>query len=436
MQNNPRHRFLWLVTFGLLCASTTSADVSTLDSIAAIVNDDVVLISEIQDRYSSYLEQAEAQGVETSQLPPQDIILNQIVERLIIESIQLQEAAARGILINDEELADGVKRYAESINVTPDYFREELERQGVNYREFREDMRRQLTLSRVQQIVVQQRIFISMQDIREFRALPVFEELALEEYRLGHILLTISDNNNSRVVNAAKSQADEIVTDLRDGANFASMAVQHSSSNTALEGGDLGWRKASQVPSLFNEVVQELDVGETADPIQNPVGIHIIQLLDKRGASTERGMSTNLRHILIQPSTILPEQEASELASDIRRRILEGESFSDLAIEYSDDPGTALSGGDLGWTNGEGLVPEFREVMENTEIGELSDVFQSDFGFHVLEILDRREEDLTEDALNNLAYQSLFNQRFDETLQAWIKEIRDRAYVKVVLEAQ
>ena len=424
------------MTFGLLCASTTSADVSTLDSIAAIVNDDVVLISEIQDRYSSYLEQAEAQGVETSQLPPQDIILNQIVERLIIESIQLQEAAARGILINDEELADGVKRYAESINVTPDYFREELERQGVNYREFREDMRRQLTLSRVQQIVVQQRIFISMQDIREFRALPVFEELALEEYRLGHILLTISDNNNSRVVNAAKSQADEIVTDLRDGANFASMAVQHSSSNTALEGGDLGWRKASQVPSLFNEVVQELDVGETADPIQNPVGIHIIQLLDKRGASTERGMSTNLRHILIQPSTILPEQEASELASDIRRRILEGESFNDLAIEYSDDPGTALSGGDLGWTNGEGLVPEFREVMENTEIGELSDVFQSDFGFHVLEILDRREEDLTEDALNNLAYQSLFNQRFDETLQAWIKEIRDRAYVKVVLEAQ
>ena len=424
------------MTFGLLCASTTSADVSTLDSIAAIVNDDVVLISEIQDRYSSYLEQAEAQGVEKSQLPPQDIILSQIVERLIIESIQLQEAAARGILINDEELADGVKRYAESINVTPEYFREELERQGVNYREFREDMRRQLTLSRVQQIVVQQRIFISMQDIREFRALPIFEELALEEYRLGHILLTISDNNNTRVVNAAKSQADEIVADLRDGANFASMAVQHSSSNTALEGGDLGWRKASQVPSLFNEIVQELEVGETADPIQNPVGIHIIQLLDKRGASTERGMSTNLRHILIQPSTILPEQEASELASDLRRRIVDGESFNDLAIEYSDDPGTALSGGDLGWTNGEGLVPEFREVMDNTEIGELSDVFQTDFGFHVLEILDRREEDLTEDALNNLAYQSLFNQRFDETLQAWIKEIRDRAYVKVVLEAQ
>ena len=147
-------------------------------------------------------------------------------------------------------------------------------------------------------------------------------------------------------------------------------------------------------------------------------------------------MSTNLRHILIQPSTILPEQEASELASDIRRRIIDGESFNDLAIEYSDDPGTALSGGDLGWTNGEGLVSEFREVMDNTEIGELSDVFQTDFGFHVLEILDRREEDLTEDALNNLAYQSLFNQRFDETLQAWIKEIRDRAYVKVVLEAQ
>ena len=435
MKKNPIHKFAWLATLGLLYASTTSADVSTLDSIAAIVNDDVVLVSEIQDRYTSYIEQAEAQGLENSQLPPQDIILSQIVERLIIESIQLQEAAARGILINDEELADGVKRYAESINVTPEYFREELERQGVNYREFREDMRRQLTLSRVQQTVVQQRIFISMQDIREFRALPIFEELALEEYRLGHILLTISDNNNSRVVAAAKRQADEIVAELRDGVNFASLAVQHSSSNTALEGGDLGWRKASQVPSLFNEIVQQLEVGETADPIQNPVGIHIIQLLEKRGASTERGMSTNVRHILVQPSTILPEQEALELASDIRRRILAGESFSDLAIEYSDDPGTALAGGDLGWTNGQGLVPEFREVMDNTEIGELAEVFESEFGFHILEILDRREEDLTEDALNNLAYQALFNQRFDETHQAWIKEIRDRAYVKVLLEA-
>lgn len=425
-----------MAVLGLLYANNGFGEVSTLDSIAAIVNDDVVLVSEIQDRYSSYLEQAEAQGVEKSQLPPQQIILSQIVERLIIESIQLQEAIARGIIINDEELAEGIKRYAESIKVTPEFFREELERQGVNYREFREDMRRQLTLSRVQQTVVQQRIFISMQDIREFRALPIFEELALEEYRLGHILLTISDNNNLRVVDAAKRKADEIVAELRDGANFASLAVQHSSSNTALEGGDLGWRKASQVPSLFNEVVLELQVGDTADPIQNPVGIHIIQLLEKRGASTERGTSTNLRHILIQPSTILPEQEAAELALELRSRILDGESFSDLAIEYSDDPGTALAGGELGWTNGEGLVPEFRQVMDSSEIGELSQVFQTDFGFHVLEVLDRREEDLTEDALNNLAYQALFNQRFDETHQAWIKEIRDRAYVKILLEAQ
>ena len=436
MKINVRPSVL-LVTF-LTCVGVTSsyADVETWDSIAAIVNDDVVLVSEIQDRYSNYLNQAEAQEIDPSALPPKDVILNQIIERLIMESIQMQEAELRGIVVSDEDLAQGIERYAGSINVTPEYFREELERQGVNFREFREDMRRQLLLNQVQQKIVQQRIFISMQDIREFRNSPVFQEIASEEYRIGHILLTISDSNNNRVVSNAKRQAEEIVRELRAGANFASMAVQHSSSNTALEGGDLGWRKADQVPSLFSDVIQNLGVGETADPIENPIGIHIVQLLEKRGASTEKRMSTNLRHILIQPSTILPEEEALELAQDLRRRIMEGEPFAELAIEYSDDPGTALAGGELGWNSATNFVPEFAEVLDNTEIMEVSGVFKTEFGYHILEVLDRKEEDLTEDALNNLAYQALFNQRFDETHQAWLKEIRDRAYVKILLEVR
>ena len=436
MKFAKRIRCFFIVSLSCLFGTQSFAAVETLDSIAAIVNDDVVLVSEIQERYQNYLSQAEARNVEQSAMPPKDVILNQVIERLIIESIQLQEADMRGIVISDEELADGIKRYAESINVTQEFFREELQRQGVDFREFREDMRRQLTLNRVQQTVVQQRIFISMQDIKEFRASPIFQELASEEFRIGHILLTISDSNNARVVSRAQQQAEEIVEELRKGANFASMAVQHSSSNTALEGGDLGWRKASQVPSLFSDLVQTLEVGETADPIENPIGIHIVQLLEKRGASTATGMSTNVRHILIRPSTILPEEDALELANDIRGRIVNGEAFAELAMEYSDDPGSALVGGDLGWTSGETLVDEFREVMINTEKGELSEVFKSEFGFHVLEVLDRREEDLTEDALNNLAYQSIFNQRFEETHQAWMKEIRDRAYVKVLLEVQ
>ena len=436
MKINVRPSVL-LVTF-MTCVGVTSsnAEVETWDSIAAIVNDDVVLVSEIQDRYSNYLNQAEAQDIDPSALPPKDVILNQIIERLIMESIQMQEAELRGIVVSDEDLAQGIERYAGSINVTPEYFREELERQGVNFREFREDMRRQLLLNQVQQKIVQQRIFISMQDIREFRNSPVFQEIASEEYRIGHILLTISDSNNNRVVSNAKRQAEEIVRELRAGANFASMAVQHSSSNTALEGGDLGWRKADQVPSLFSDVIQNLGVGETADPIENPIGIHIVQLLEKRGASTEKRMSTNLRHILIQPSTILPEEEALELAQDLRRRIMEGEAFAELAIEYSDDPGTALAGGELGWNSATNFVPEFGEVLDNTEIMEVSEVFKTEFGYHILEVLDRKEEDLTEDALNNLAYQAIFNQRFDETHQAWLKEIRDRAYVKILLEVR
>ena len=425
-----------LLPFFLVLSVHSSGAVESLDSIAAIVNDDVILISEIRDRYLGYLEQVQAQGLDESSIPPRDVIISQIVERLVIESIQLQEAAARGIVISDEELAEGIKRYAESVQLTPEFFREELESQGVDYREFREDMRRQLILNRVQQTIVAQRIYISMQDIREFRASPIFQELASEEFRLGHILLSVSDTANRRVLDAARQKASEIVTELRDGANFGNMAVAHSSANTALDGGDLGWRKVSQVPSLFSGVVQELEVGQTADPIENALGIHIIQLLEKRGASTQRGLSTHVRHILIQPSTILPEDQARDLANDLRQRILDGESFSNLAIEYSDDPGTALAGGDLGWTSGQNFVDEFRTAMDATPVGQISDVFKSEFGFHILEVLDQREEDLTEDALNNIAYQELFNQRFEETHQAWIKEIRDQAYVKMIQEIE
>lgn len=406
-----------------------------LDSIAAIVNDDVVLISELEERYQSYMDQVAARQVDPLQLPPKEVILNQIMERLILESVQLQEAESRGIVISDEELAEATNRYVDSVDLTIEYFQDELSKQGISFEEFRNDLRRQLLLGRIQNTVVQQRTFISLQDIQEFRDSPIFEELASEEYRIGHILLTVQNVNDSESLDEARATATKVIQELREGANFASTAVQYSSANTALEGGDLGWRKSSEIPSLFADAILELDVGETAEPIHNALGIHIIQLLEKRGASTQRGTSTHVRHILVTPSTILTTEEARLLIGDIYAQLLDGSrEFEDLAKEFSDDPGSALSGGDIGWTDGSTLVPEFAAMMNQTAIGRLSPVFESDFGFHILEVLDRREEDLSEDALNNIAYQALLNRRYDETLQTWTNEIRERAFVKYIQE--
>jgi len=211
------------------------------------------------------------------------------------------------------------------------------------------------------------------------------------------------------------------------------MAISHSSAPTALEGGDLGWRRAGELPSLFAEEVLELSPGETADPIETPGGIHVVQLLDQRGASTQSERQTRVRHILVQPSEIRTESQTEALIRDIQRRLEEGADFAELAEEYSEDPGSALNGGDLGWTSGDEFVPEFREAMGSTATGEVSEPFRSQYGWHILEVLDRRDQDMSEEARRRMALQILHQRRFDEELQEWQKELRDEAYVDVRL---
>jgi peptidyl-prolyl cis-trans isomerase SurA len=209
------------------------------------------------------------------------------------------------------------------------------------------------------------------------------------------------------------------------------MAIARSSASTALEGGDLGWRRAGELPSLFAEQVLELEPGETADPIETSGGIHIVQLLGVRGASTQSQQQAHLRHILVQPSEIRTPEEAEALTRDLRGRLEEGADFAELAEQYSEDPGSALNGGDLGWTSGDEFVPAFREAMAETPTGQLSQPFRSQYGWHVLEVIDRREQDMSEEARRNMALQILHQRRFDEELQEWQKELRDEAFVDV-----
>ena len=411
----------------LMLAAPVAAQPKTIDGVVAIVNDDVVLASEVLERYDGVMQRLQAEGGEA---PPRDAILEQILERLILESIQLQEAEMRGVVVDDETLTNAVRDYAAQNSMNIDQFIVALGEEGISYRGFRDQVRRQLTLDRVQREVVNRRVYVTEQDIDELLASPFFAEQISDEYRIGHILLPVEQGASGPALQAARTRADALVAELRDGADFAALAVEHSAAPTALEGGDLGWRKASRLPSLFAEQVLELAVGDVAEPLRDGSGLHIVQLLDKRGASQQTSSETLVRHILLEPSAIRTDDETRAAVEDLRARILAGEDFAALAIEHSEDPGSALVGGDLGWSTADGFVREFQEAMAGTAEGELSPAFKTEFGWHVLQVQGRREQDASDEARRDYAVRVLHAQRFDDSLQEWLKEIRDEAFVE------
>ncbi|MEJ2132666.1 MAG: peptidylprolyl isomerase, partial [Gammaproteobacteria bacterium] len=242
---------------------------------------------------------------------------------------------------------------------------------------------------------------------------------------MAHILIAVDERADENVNARAKAAADQVYQELVSGADFCQMAVEHSAGQRALECGDLGWRKPGQLPSLFADRVMKLEVGETLPPIRSAAGFHIVQLREKRGAGTEIRMQTHARHILIKPTEIRSPEECEELVRDIARRLDEGVSFEVLAQRYSDDPGSALAGGDLGWSTPDAFVPEFARVMDATAIGEASAPFETQFGWHILEVLERREQDMSDEYRRAVAMQNLRNRRYDEELQAWLRMIRD-----------
>lgn len=412
----------------LLAGIQAHAITKDLDYIVAIVDDDVVLASELVSRLDSVRKQMLAAKVP---VPPSDVLFNQMLERLIMEDIQLQMGQRAGVRIDDETLTTAIEGIAKQNNMTMAQFTQALEADGMNYREFREEVRREMIIARVQRNRVNSRIYLSDEEIDAFLASPLGRRTLADEYRVGHILIAVADDAQPSVVAAAEAKANDIFEQLKAGADFRQMAITNSADSRALEGGDLGWRKAGELPSLFAEQIFVLEVGQTAAPIRSGSGYHIVQLLEKRGAGAEVVEQTLSRHILVKPSEIRSEAETQALIDDIYRRILAGEDFGDLARTYSEDPGSGLAGGDLGWAVPEKFAPEFAEVLRATEIGAVSKPFHTTFGWHVLQVKERRQHDMTEDARRDLAIRVLHNRRFEEELQEWLREIRDEAYVEI-----
>ena len=418
----------YLAALFLLASSLTHATPKDLDYVVAIVDDDVVLATELVSRLASVRKQMLAAKMP---IPPDDVLFNQMLERLIMEDIQIQMGSRAGVRIDDETLTNAVEGIAKQNKMDLAQFTQALANDGMSYGEFRDEVRRELIVQRVQRNRVNSRVYLSDEEIDAFLASPLGKRTLSDEYRVGHILLAVSADAQSGAVAQAEKEANSIYEQLQGGADFREMAIAHSSDSRALEGGDLGWRKAGELPSLFAEQVFALQVGQTAPPIRSGSGFHIVQLLEKRGAGTEVVEQTLVRHILVKPSEIRSESDTEALIKDIHRRILAGEDFGALARLYSDDPGSALAGGDLGWSEPEKFVPEFADVLRETQVGKVSEPFHSNFGWHVLEVMDRRQHDMSEDARRNLAIRVLHNRRYEEELQEWLKEIRDEAYVEI-----
>jgi peptidyl-prolyl cis-trans isomerase SurA len=417
-----------LLVGALLIATTAHAEVRPLDRVVAIVDNDVIMQSQLNTRLREVQQTIAKRG---AALPPEHVLNQQVLERLIIENIQLQIGERSGIRIGDEELNQAIGTIAQRNGMTIDQFRAALAADGLSFNDARDQVAREMIISRVRQRRVAERVQVTDQEVQNFLASDMGKMQLSEEFRLANILIPVSDGASPKEIQAAETQTRELYEQLKQGADFAQLAIARSASETALEGGEMGWRKAGQLPAPFDAMISALPVGEVTEPVRTPGGFIILKLLEKRGSGNQVRDEVSVRHILIKPSEIRSEAEAKRLAERLYQRIESGEDFAKLAKSFSEDPGSALNGGTLEWIDPNALVPEFREVMNNTAAGELSKPFKSPYGWHVLEVLGRRATDNSTQFREQQATSALRNRKYDEELQTWLRQIRDEAYVEI-----
>ena len=416
---------LLLSVLPLLAQSATTI----IDRIAIVVDEDVIMQSELEERFEAVRSQISSQ--KNARMPSDDVLKKQIEEQMIIESLQLQRAERAGIRISDEEINNTLAQIAKENNLSLNEFKEALTVDGISWSGMRSRVSRELKINRLQQGTMRRRIQVSEQEIKNFLSSELGSNLTADQYRLGHILIPIPENPSNNDLKTASSQANSIFAKIEEGDDFRALALEFSSGQNSLEGGDLGWRKAAQLPTIFSDLVDNMGIGETRSPIRSGRGFHILKLFNKRGASTEGKIAqTRVRHVLVQPNEIRSENEANDLALSLRNEVIEGRDFEEIAKLYSDDPGSALSGGDLGWSRKGVFVPEFEKIMADSEINELSSVFKTVHGYHFLEVTGRRIEDFSERYRMSQAENFLRNQRFDQELSNWLREIREDAFIE------
>jgi peptidyl-prolyl cis-trans isomerase SurA len=428
-------RVLARIFLGLACAAmaVTAARAANvpLDRIAVIVNEEIITVHELDTRVLLVTKQLARQGTPA---PGRDELTKQLLERMITDKVQLQFAKETGVRVDDQQLDRAIARIAESNNMSLQVFRDNLEKEGITFNAFRDDIRAEMIMQRLREREVENRIAVSEGEVDTYLAEQA-KSVTQDEYNLAHILVRVPEQASSEQIESARRRTETALAQIKKGADFRQVAVAFSDAPDALQGGALGWRALDRLPTIFADVATKLNPGEVSPVLRSPNGFHILKLLERRGGNgPPKVQQTHVRHILIKTSEVVPEAEARRKLLDLKQRLEnKAADFGELAQANSND-GSASKGGDLGWVYSGDMVPEFERAMNALKIGEISAPVQTQFGLHIIEVLERREEDVSQDRRRQQARMALRARKSDESYQEWLRQQRDRAYVEYHLE--
>lgn len=422
---------LWLALAAALAApAAAQAAVVEIDRVVAIVNDDVIARTELDEQIRTIKAQLRQQRVP---LPPEGVLQRQVLERMVLERIQLQLAAEVSIVVDDDSLNQAISGIATQNRLSLAEFRDVLREEGYDFARFRENIRREMIIVRLRQQHVDGRVSVTEQEVDNFLAIQRRQGRGNDEYRLGHILIALPDAAAPEQIAEARERALGVLAQLRGGADFGQVAITSSDGQQALDGGDLGWRKANEIPTLFADLVPQMRVGEVSELIRSSSGFHIITLADHRAGERHMVEQTRARHILIATNELVGDDQARQTLLALRERVAAGEDFAELARRHSADPGSASRGGDLGWVEPGQMVAEFQRAMDALAPQEIGEPVKTRFGWHLVQVLERRQHDDTEDFTRDMARESIFRRKAEEEHAEWLRRLREEAYVELRL---
>lgn len=423
--------FVFFHISSALAAPVQQDEIAKIDRIVAVVDQAVITEHELDDRVRTVTAQLRKQGTE---LPPRDVLEKQILERLINDSLQLQFATQTGLRVDDAQLDKTIERIAEQNKLAIPEFRKALEAEGISYRKFREDIRNEILLARLREREVDNRLNISEAEVDNYLTTQSSSGQIQDEFELSHILIRVPEDAAPETLQKQRSKAEQALKQLSSGKPFAQVSASFSDVPNALEGGNMGWKTSAQIPALFLEAVKPLKASEITPILRSPNGFHILKVTDRRGGSSPLMVDqTHVRHILVKLSEVVSDTEAKHKMDTIKERLDNGKDFAELAKQFSED-GSATNGGDLGWVNPGDTVPPFEQAMNALKPGEISAPVKSPFGWHIIQVIERRKQDMTRDASRVKARQEIRARKSEEAFQDWVHELRDRAYVEMRLE--
>lgn len=427
----------WGILLGLMvsllplpAAAAALPATTDVDRIVVIVNDDVITASELASRLSETKQQL---ALEKIKVPPDDILRKQLLDRMVLERLELQLATQTGIHVTDADVDRAFETLAQRNKLSVEDFRKAMTSNGMDVKAFRDQLRDQITIQQLLEREISNRITVTDGEINNFLENRENQADMDVSYNLAHILIGIPESASPEAIQAAKKRAEDIYQQLKQGADFGQTAVSYSQGSDALKGGNLGWKKAGELPELFLGALKTMSPGDISEVLRGPNGFHILKLVDKRGDTQAAAVTqTHVRHILLRPSEILSVTEARQQLLNLRERIQHGEDFAALARAHSEDPGSAANGGDLGWVNPGQMVPEFEKAMNALQPNQLSEPVRTPFGLHLIQVLGRRTHDVTKERMLDAARQQIHARKADERYEQWSRQLRDEAFVEYI----